>query len=431
MATQVTNSGSESTQEVSKSQGTTPAAENSSTGETSSSQKVPAYLEEVNEMASATLNLLSTFADYSNVNSISSMSIAQTVSQLQIANEQNVNSEWEQANEQQQKEQKWGLVGQIFGVFATVCLLPLDMFFGAGAAGVAISGLTGFTKDLVGWVADVVQDIDPNLSATDCKVISTCILIVTAVIAFVAIGVLTAGAGDAVILEGAADVGADALLEEGGTELVDLTAKGAEDVVADGVTDVTEDAAKDVKKAADRAPSTKDRVKRGAKFGIFAASQLTMQTNLLPLIVQAATNDSDSTNAKIAELMAFIVQCALCIPAMIGSAMIEAPSFLDQKFAGNSIVSNAKQLGRMGSIGSTMVSATSDFIAGGYSAAEATSTYNLSEAKYTSDILKSTSQITSDGSSFNENMTESDMKMLEDINYSDLANWGGTVWMSA
>lgn len=429
MTIQATNSGSESTQEVSNSQSSSSTSESTNTG--TAEPKVPGYLQQIDDMATATLNLLIQFTNYSKTNSISAMSVAQTVSQLQIANEQTVNNEWEQANEQQQKEQKWGILGQMFGVVATICLLPLDMFFGIGAASFAVSALTGFTKDLVGWVADVVQDIDPNLSATDCKLISTCILMAAAIVAFIAIGVLTAGAGDVVIVEGLAEAGADTLIEEGATEMIDFAAKGVEDAIADGLTDTAEDVTKDIRKATDRSPSTKDRIKRGAKFGIFAASQLTMQTNLFPLIVQAVTNNSDSKNAKIAELMAFIVQCALCIPAMIGSAMMDAPSFMDQKFAGNSFVSNVKQLGRMGSVASTTLGATSDFIAGGYSAAEATNTYQLAEAKYTSDVLKSTNQIASDGSSFNENATESDMKMLEEINYSDLANWGGTVWMSA
>lgn len=357
-------------------------------------------------MTEAMAGLMESYADYSNTNSLSQMGTANAAALQQVQNLDNVNEQMDQISEQDEKEQKWGWVGKMFTTVISICLIPIDPFLSMTMMSGQILGSTGVVKDLVNWISEGLQDIFPDMSDEWAKALSDIILVATVVIAAVVIGVLTAGTGDVVMAEAAAEMIGEDVAEDVGTELLDVVgedvSKAGKDAVGVAADDTVATAASDMGKAADTtATDAKDKkpiknvaARRGAKFGTMMGSQMIMQTNAGTNIVSAmasSSSDPDSKGWKIAELSVFIAQSLLCLGATIGACFVEAPSVIDNSFKGSSSYTKIRKFGQKAAIAAGIAQGISNTVAGGYGVAAA---YNTNKMKdEASDMVLSTALI--------------------------------------
>lgn len=404
---------------------------------TTTNNQSPPGLSGVAAMMAAKATFESSCADFSETSTRSAMVEANANTGVAMDNLSNINNQIQQQIQQEDKEKKWGWLGKTISGVIGLCLCAVDPVLGVAMLAGQAAGLSGLTKDIVGWISDGVQDLckEMNIPMNSewSKAIADIILVTAVVVAAVVVGVLTAGVGDAVIAEGAADV----IGEDLGTEMLDMAANGLEDALGDAVGDasgdvldtVADDTAKDTGSAAKDAKSEKggtNRGKRGAKFGMLLGSQAAMQTNIAPNIVAAAastTSNPDSLGWKIAEGVAFFAEMFACIGMSIGGACLKTPSFVDDIIGntGGSTVSKIRKAAHYATIGLGAAKALTD-AAQGYNQFKIGNDYDkmAPEVENVSLAQTSTEMINSANEAVQKSTQELEKSIYNGIDYSGI-----------
>jgi hypothetical protein len=311
----------------------------------------------------------------------------------EINNTNTLNTELSKESSHQFMANIFGDVAEICGIAVTACLSLIDPFLGASSTILQGLNITGLTQDLVGWISDGLQDVDPNLTDAEAKAISDVILVTAAVIAAVIVGVLTAGTGDAVIAEGAAEIGGEAIAEDAATKVVsDIGADVGSEIATDAETAI-EDVGNTVTDGEKKAqPKTGQRIKRGAKFAAVVGSQMTMQTNMDVNVVQALasmTSNPDSAAWKAIELLTFVAEVISCFCIAIGGGRMGSSDIITDSLKGNPTYLKMRKLAQRGALISAAGETLSDSVSGFFSLLAAQSYSQMKDVVFNMILLNS------------------------------------------